>query len=41
LATARALDAPIATSDPVLIEVARAEGAEVVGLSDSAGRLPD
>lgn len=41
LATARALDEPLATSDPVLIEVARSEGAGVLGLPDSAGRLPD
>ena len=41
LATARARDEPLATSDPVLIEVARAEGADVVGLPDSRGRLPE
>jgi hypothetical protein len=40
LATARALEEPLATSDPVLIETARSEGADVVGLPDSAGRLP-
>lgn len=41
LATARVLEQPLATSDRVLIEVARAEGSEVIGLPDSAGRLPD
>jgi len=41
LATARTLHEPLATSDPVLIEVARAEGTDVAGLPDSAGRLPD
>jgi predicted nucleic acid-binding protein len=41
LATARELDEPLATSDRVLIEVARSEGCEVVGLPNSAGRLPD
>jgi predicted nucleic acid-binding protein len=41
LATARALDEPLATSDPVLIEVARSERCAVIGLPDSAGRLPD
>jgi hypothetical protein len=41
LATARALDQPLATSDPVLIAVALSEGCEIVGLPDSAGRLPD
>lgn len=40
LATARALDEPLATSDPALIEVARLEGAMVAGLPDSRGRLP-
>jgi uncharacterized protein with PIN domain len=41
LATAQALDEPLVTSDPVLIGVARSEGREVVGLPNSAGRLPD
>jgi predicted nucleic acid-binding protein len=41
LATARALHEPLVTSDAVLIEVARSEGCEVIGLPDSALRLPD
>jgi predicted nucleic acid-binding protein len=41
LATAQALAEPLATSDAVLVEVARSEGCEVVGLPNSAGRLPD
>jgi predicted nucleic acid-binding protein len=41
LATARAHDEPLATSDPALVEVARREGAQIIGLPDSAGRLPD
>lgn len=41
LATARTLEQPLATSDPALVAVARSEGGEVIGLPDSAGRLPD
>jgi predicted nucleic acid-binding protein len=41
LATARHREEPLETSDPVLVEVARAEGAEVIGLPDARGHLPE
>lgn len=39
-ATALVLAAPLATSDPALATMLRAEGGSVHGLPDSAGRLP-
>jgi PIN domain nuclease of toxin-antitoxin system len=39
-AIALALDEPLATSDPALAAVIRAEGGQVHGLADSLGRLP-
>jgi predicted nucleic acid-binding protein len=39
-AAAVLLEARLATADPALASVARAEGVEVVGLPDSAGRRP-
>jgi PIN domain nuclease of toxin-antitoxin system len=40
LATAIALSEPLATPDPALASMARAEGVEVVALPDSQGRRP-
>ena len=40
LATARAREEPPVTSDPILIGIAGAEGAQVIGLPDSNGTLP-
>jgi PIN domain nuclease of toxin-antitoxin system len=40
LATAIALTTDLATTDPILANVARSEGIRVVALPDSAGRLP-
>lgn len=39
-ATALDLKEPLATSDPALAAVMRAEGGQVRGLADSSGRLP-
>jgi ribonuclease VapC len=39
-ATALALDEPLATADPALAAVVRAEGGRVRGLPDISGRLP-
>jgi len=41
LATAVALNEPIATSDPPLAAAARAEGVTVVALPNSEGRRPE
>jgi ribonuclease VapC len=40
VATALDLELPVATADPALARMMRAEGGEVVGLPDSAGRRP-
>jgi predicted nucleic acid-binding protein len=40
LATARALEEPLATSDPSLAAAATASGVEIMPLPDSHGRLP-
>ena len=40
LATARLLGERLATSDPALAEIARAEGCEVIPLPDARGRRP-
>lgn len=40
LATARLLGERLATSDPPLAEIARAEGCEVIPLPDARGRRP-
>ena len=39
-ATALSLDRPLATADPTLAAMVRAEGGQVRGLVDSHGRLP-
>jgi predicted nucleic acid-binding protein len=39
-ATALSLDRPLATADPALAALVRAEGGQVRGLVDSKGRLP-
>jgi PIN domain nuclease of toxin-antitoxin system len=39
-ATALAMDQPLATADPDLAAMLRAEGGQVWGLVDSSGRLP-
>ena len=39
-ATALEIDEPLATSDPALAAVIRAEGGRVRGLADSSGNLP-
>ncbi len=39
-ATAVDLDEPLATSDPALAAVTRAEGGRIHGLADSHGNLP-
>jgi len=40
LATAMALDEPLATSDPPLAIAARTENVQVIALPDAEGRLP-
>ena len=40
LATSQAIESPLATSDPALATVARAEGSEVIALPNSRGIRP-
>ena len=40
LASAEAVEEPLATPNPALAAMARAEGAEMVGLPDCRGRRP-